>query len=76
MKNLEVLKLAVEVMKAHNVTCGYETFVDIKLDEDSENITFLMEFQFMEEVIRITSLLNLSFHRVSLLGKMTNFKIT
>jgi len=76
MKNIEVLRLAVEVMKAHNDTCGWKTFKDIKLNEDSENITFVMDFQFMQDVIHITSLFNLTFHVEPPYGLNRKFRIT
>ena len=61
MENLDVLKLAVEVMKAHNETCGYKTFTDISLDESDEVIKFDIKSIFASAAYQVADLLNLNF---------------
>ena len=61
MENLDVLKLAVEVMKAHNETCGYKTFLNILLNESDEVITFDMDNIFVASACQVADLLNLTF---------------
>ena len=62
MKNQEVIKLAVELMHAHNEACNYETFKDIKLNREDESIEFDIQTSMIGSASMITELLNLVLH--------------
>lgn len=62
MKNLTVLNLAVDIMQAHNITCGYETFKDIRLNNIDETIHFDVMTSAIGEADQICNLLNLTLH--------------
>jgi len=62
MNNIEVLTTAMIVMKAHNQTHGYITFHDIDINIEQEKISFKIEIQFMDALVFLCHLLNLSFH--------------
>lgn len=62
MKNLTVLSLAVELMRAHNATCGYETFKDIDLNIKHETLHFDIMNSAIGTADNICNLLNLTLH--------------
>ena len=61
MENLDVLKLAVEVMKAHNETWNYLTFKNISLNESDEVIQFDIEPFLISAACQVADLFNLTF---------------
>ena len=63
MKNIDVLASVVMLMKAHNITCS-EIFTEIKLDRESEQVFFKVNFQFLATAFLICELLNLNLHQV------------
>ena len=60
MTNLAVLNLACRIMRAHNETCGYETFKDISLNSEKEEITFNIANSMLSSAFHICDLLNLT----------------
>lgn len=62
MKNILALRLAVEIMEAHNELCGYETFTDIRLRSKDESIEFNIQTSMLGTAFMIAELLNLTVH--------------
>jgi len=70
MRNIDVLASMVMLMKTHNITCS-EIFTEIKLDRESEQVFFKVDFQFLATAFQICELLNLTLHQMD----QTTYKI-
>jgi len=63
MRNIDVLATCFQLLKTHNYTCS-EIFTEIKLDRESEQLFFKIDFQFLATAFSICELLNLTLHQV------------
>ena len=70
MRNIDVLATCFQLLKTHNYTCS-EIFTEIKLDRESEQVFFKIDFQFLQTAFQICELLNLTLHQLD----QTTYKI-
>ena len=70
MRNIDVLASVVMLMKSYNIICS-EIFTEIKLDRESEQLFFKVNFIFLQTAFQICELLNLTLHQMD----QTTYKI-